>query len=334
MKIMIKTLVCAGSFVLAGHVYAACTQSQNEWVVFENQPSIDISEGKFTAQKFNSGLKCDGLASVTSRTHMRYLVSSVPSVLRNSETGETLNIHFRDDDNHSVNAGVTNDLSKTAIFSIFSGPEGSIPFSAFVDAGQIISPGIYNSTVQFRLKWYYSVPVLAAGPFGFFDNSPGFRRGVGDRVISWGSGVDSTTHFRITIKPDCRISVQDVNLGTAAFANQLEQVYTDVGVRCSARTPYSVAINDGSHSNGGQRRLKSTSSNHYINYDIYKNFYDQRWGSTGAQPWISDHATNNGGIYDGRAIQIFKMRTKVTPNNPDNLPGGQYTDKLIMQIIF
>lgn len=334
MKIMTKILLGSGLVLMAHTALANCTVNQNHQVNFGKYSSIQIYDGRLSSQVFNSGFACRGLVAVANWALIKYKVNNLPSNLTNSANGDVLNISFRDDNNASISQGVENILSKFDFLTLFNGPDNSIPFYATINPGQNVSPGVYESKTPFNLRWYYSVPDIAIFGVGRFFESPGFERGAGSNVRNWGAGEAATTNFKITIDPDCRISVQDVNLGTAVFANQLDQVYTDVGVRCSSRTPYSVAINDGSHSNGGQRRLKSTSSNHYINYDIYKNFYDQRWGSTGTQPWISDHATNNGGVYDGKTIQIFKMRTKVTPNNPENLPGGQYTDRLRMEIRF
>lgn len=334
MKIMTKILLCSGLVLLSYSAVASCTVNQNHQVNFGKYSSIQISEGRLTSEVFHSGFACRGLVAVSNWALIKYKVNNLPSNLINTANGDVLNITFRDENNANISQGAENILSKYDFLTLFNGPDNSIPFYATVNAGQNVSPGIYESKTPFNLRWYYSVPDIAILGVGRFFESPGFQRGVGSNVRNWGSGEAATSHFKITIDPDCRISVQNVNLGTATFANQLQQVYTDVGVRCSSRTPYSVAINDGSHSNGGQRRLKLTTGNSYINYDIYKNNYDERWGSTGVEPWVSSRATQNGGVHDGRTTQIFKMRTEVTKNNPDNLPGGQYQDNLRLEIRF
>lgn len=335
MKIMTKILLGSGLVLMAHTALADCKVSQNHQVDFGKYSSIQIYDGRLSSQVFNSGFGCRGLVAVANWALIKYKVNNLPSNLTNSANGDVLNISFRDDNHASISQGVENILSKFDFLTLFNGPDNSIPFYATINPGQNVSPGVYESKTPFNLRWYYSVPDIAIFGVGRFFESPGFERGAGSNVRNWGAGEAATTNFKITIDPDCRISVQDVNLGTAVFANQLQPVYTDVGIRCSSRTPYSVIINDGLSPNGGQRRLRSTNNpNSYINYDIYKNTINERWGSNGQQAWSSARATQNAGNYDGRTGQTFRMRTEVTKNNPDNLPAGQYTDKLIMQINF
>lgn len=335
MKIMTKALWATGLLTLSAQIYADCTISQNYLVEFPNRSSIDLGEGKTTAQSFNSGLKCSGALGLANTAYIKYKVETVIPQLINSNTNEALSFSLRDSSNNPVSNGTEKDLTEFDFITIFNGPDNSIPFYATLNAGQTVSPGVYESKQQFRVRWYYSVPNFAFGGGGIFHESPRFRRPGTFNKLEWGAGEVSSTYFRIKIERDCRISVQDVNLGTAVFANQLEPVYTEVGVRCSSRTPYSVAINDGSNSNGGQRRLRSANSPYrYINYDIYKNTLNERWGSNGQQTWSSARATQNAGNHDGRTVQRFRMRTEVIKNNPDNLPGGQYKDNLRMEIRF
>lgn len=331
-KIIVKTIVFLGLATLSVQVLADCKQSQNAWVDFPKQSSIHLTEVGFSNQSFNSGLNCTGILALANNGYVKYRVIGLPTQLQNTQNSDAINIYIKDTSEKDATEGAEHDLSKFDLISLFNGPNNSIPFYVFMDAGQMLSPGTYQSTTQFRLRWYYSVPAVALLGVGKFHESPGFIRS-GIEGPQWGSGVESSTNFRIVIEPDCRVSTQNISLGSAAFAAQLQPVYTEVGIRCSAKTPYSVSINNGTYASAHQRRLRS-SSGHYIYYDIFKGTSNQRWGSAGDELWNSADASSQASIYDGKTIQIFNMRTEASKNNLDTLPAGTYKDSLRMEVKF
>lgn len=330
MKMIAKTIVYLGLATLSAQVLAACDLSQNAWIEFPKQSSISIDSDGVNNQSFNSGLKCPGVLDIGSYTYVKYQVESIPTYLQNTQNSDVININIKDVDGNNVTEGVENDLSRLSLVSLFNGANKSIEFYIFVTKGEMVSPGTYESRTQFRLRWYYSVSVVGVAGIGIFNSSPGFSR-IGPK---WGSGVESTTNFKIVIDADCRVSTQNISFGTSAFATQLQPVMTEVGIRCSSKTPYTVSLNNGTNANGTQRRLKSISGNNYILYEIFKGMTNQRWGSSASELWESSEATSQAGVYDGKTSQVYQLRAEVSPNNSDTLPAGEYTDTLHLEVAF
>jgi hypothetical protein len=96
------------------------------------------------------------------------------------------------------------------------------------------------------------VPAIAVAGIGFYFSSPGFNRGIFGIGFDWGSGSDSSLNLSIEVLPDCRIATNDVNFGTAAFADAFTPVKTSMGIRCSVKTPYKVSLNDGLYPQNGK----------------------------------------------------------------------------------
>ena len=126
-----------------------------------------------------------------------------------------------------------------------------------------------------------------------------------------------------------------MNLGTAAFADAFVPVQTSMGIRCSAKTPYNVGLNNGLNPRSRpQRAMKSETRNNYLRYEIYKNSSTERWGSNGSERWSSANATTNPGNYDAKNQQGYSFTTKILETNSDNLPAGKYSDTVTVQVEF
>ena len=178
------------------------------------------------------------------------------------------------------------------------------------------------------------MPAIAVAGIGFYFSSPGFNRGFLGLGFDWGSGSDSSLNLSIEVLPDCRIATNDVNFGTAAFADAFTPVKTSMGIRCSVKTPYKVSLNDGLYpQNGNQRAMKSETGNNYMSYEIYKNSTTERWGRNNEQ-WLSDVATTNPGIYDAKTQQGYAFTTKILDTNSLSLPAGKYSDTVTVQVEF
>ncbi|EPG40842.1 Csu type fimbrial protein [Acinetobacter colistiniresistens] len=334
-----KTLLGSSLFLslmsLGSWAHADCNVSSSGNVTIAQIPSIALTESGIQSSQFSAGLQCTGFSlGVGNKTYLKYRVDQMPVNYVNSQTGDTLTANYLDTDNKPITRGREVDMSQTSLINFFNGPDGSIPFYVRIPAGQTVSPGTYLAETPFKVKWYYSVPALAIIGFGSFYESPGFKRPGIFSSLNWGSGRDSSINLKIEVKSDCRISTSDVNFGTAAFAAAFEPVKTSMGVRCSAKTPYYVSLNNGLYPrSGNQRAMKSESSNHYLTYDIYKNSTTERWGSN-SERWSSASATTNAGNYDGKTQQGYAFTAKILESNPDNLPAGTYRDTVTIQVEF
>lgn len=326
----------AGSLFVAAQSNAACQVSSGSSYSIGSMSSIALMDTGVASNQFNAGLSCTGFSlAALNMTYLKYKVSQIPESYKNTITGEQLYVSYLDTNNNPITINQEVDLSSFTILNFFSGPNNSLPFYVRINAGQAVSPGIYKSEVPYKVRWYYSVPALAVAGLGIYFESFGFSRGILGLGFNWGSGEDVTTDLSIEVLPDCRISTNNVNFGTAAFANAFEPVQTSLGIRCSVRTPYHVSLNNGLYPrNGNQRAMKSIIGNNYLNYEIYKNSTTERWGSSGTERWSSLNATTNAGIHDARTQQGYAFTAKILDNNSANLPSGTYKDTLTVQIEF
>ncbi|WP_151798750.1 Csu type fimbrial protein [Acinetobacter bereziniae] len=335
-KIIPVSLLCTGLMLITVHSYAECDVSTSGNVSIGTMPSITLAETGLQSTQFNAGLSCSGFLTILTVSYIKYRVDQMPVNYINSVNGERITVNYLDTANNPISLGSERELGGLSLIGLFSGPGGSLQFNARVNPGQAVSPGIYRAEKPFKVKWYYSVPYFGVGPAQLSFESPGFTRGFWPFVsFSWGSGRDATFDLQLEVLPDCRISTNDVNFGTVAFATAFEPVQTSMGVRCSAKTPYKVSLNNGLYpQSGNQRAMKSETTNNYLRYEIYKNATIQRWGSNGSEQWLSTNATTNAGNYDGKNPQGYAFTSKILENNLNNLPAGKYSDTITVQVEF
>ncbi|MBP2545007.1 Csu type fimbrial protein [Acinetobacter guillouiae] len=335
-KIIPAGLLFSGLILITAQSYADCSVNSSGNVSIGKVPSITLAENGVQSSQFSAGLSCSGFSlALANTTYLKYRVDQMPANYINSVTGERLTVNYLDTNSNPITVGQERDLSSFTIINFFTGPNGALPFYAKINPGQAVSPGIYRAETPFKVKWYYSVPALAVIGIGIFFESPGFSRGL--PIIGgfrWGTGSDASLNLSIEVLPDCRISTNDVNFGTAAFADAFTPVKTSMGIRCSVKTPYKVSLNDGLYpQNGNQRAMKSGTGNNYMSYEIYKNSSTERWGRNNEQ-WLSDVATTNPGIYDANTQQGYAFTTKILETNSLSLPAGQYSDTVTVQVEF
>ncbi len=325
-----RLFIISFSLLASGYTAAACKVTQGGESLLLSVPSISLYENGQESKELNSGLACTGLnLSLLSDFKVKYRVELLPIYFTNRLTGDKLYVNYKDFHGHDLAEGETVDLSQFKILNFFTGTKGEIPFRFNIPAGQNLSPGIYTSPVPLQIRWFYAVPALAVGGIGIYHRSPGFIRGIRD-----GAGELSQQALKIEVLPDCRILTNDINFGTEAFISNFEPIQTSMGIRCSSKTPYKVSLNNGLYAqNGNQRAMKSTTSNQFINYEIYKNKSNERWG-LGNESWSSSDATSNPGVYDGFTQQNYMFTTKILENNPDNLPAGLYEDIVKVEVSF
>ncbi|KHF78800.1 Sigma-fimbriae tip adhesin [Acinetobacter sp. neg1] len=334
-----KSLFFASLFLLpSGYATAGCSVTQAGDKKLLSAPSMSLYESGYRSGKISSGLSCTGVKfGLLNKTFLYYRVDHLANNLINKLTGETLNVNFSSADNNNkpLKEGELVDLSSFSFVNVFSGTDGAVQFDYTIPAGQNVSPGIYTTPAPLQVTWFYSVPLLAGIGIGIFDSSPGFNRGLpGPKESDKGAGVLTKQTLNIEVLPDCRILTNDINFGTEAFVSNFEPVQTSMGIRCSSKTPYKVSLNNGLNAkNGNQRAMKSTTSNDFINYEIYKNNSNERWGLNN-ESWSSSDATSNPGVHDGITQQNYMFTTKILGNNPDNLPAGLYEDIVRVEVKF
>ena len=334
-KLMPAGLLFSGLILLTAQSQAACVITSSGNVSMGTISSMTLTEQGTKSHQFSAGLRCEGFSmAFANMTYLKYRVDQIPDNYVNSLTGETLFVNYLDTNNQAIGLGKEIDMSTFTLLKIFSGVDGSLPFYAEINPGQTVSPGRYTANKPFKVKWYYSVPSVAALGIGVFFESPGFSRGFLGIGFNWGPGSDANLNLYIDVLPDCRISTNAVNFGTSPFADVFTPVQTSLGVRCSVYTPYYVGLNNGLYpQTGNQRAMKASNSNNFLRYEIYKNATTERWGSNGNERWSSLEATTNPGQHNTNQ-QGFSFTAKVLDTNSPSLPAGNYSDTITVNVEF
>ena len=334
-KIIPAGLLFSGLILITAQSQAACVITSSGNVTMGAISSMTLAEQGTQSNQFSAGLRCEGFSlALANMTYLKYRVDQMPINYINSGTGESLTVDYLDTNNKAIGLGKEVDMSAFSLLNFFTGPNGALPFYAKINSGQNVSPGRYTADKSFKVKWYYSVPELAFIGIGSFFESPGFNRGGLITAFNWGTGSDANLNLYIDVLPDCRISTNAVNFGTSPFADVFTPVQTSLGVRCSVFTPYHVGLNNGLYpQSGNQRAMKASSSNNYLHYEIYKNASTERWGSSGNERWSSLEATTNPGQHN-TSQQGFAFTTKILDTNPSNLPAGNYSDTVTVNVEF
>lgn len=329
-KIIPVCLLFSGLILITAQSKAACTLKSSDSVFLGSIPSFTMTEIGVQSVEFDSGLSCTAVTTAGRTVYRKYRIEDVPVNFINKSNDDTIRVRFTDHQGKALTSGAENESNYFILVNINDSSDMSMKFKATVEPGQSVSPGYYTLERPFKIKWYYSVPYGASS-----DSSPGFSRGGLFGGGSWGSGSDVVLDMSLIIASDCRISSKDVNFGTAVFASEFKPVKSSIGIRCSAKTPYYVGLNNGLYpQNGNQRAMKSETSNNYMSYEIYKNSTTERWGTSINERWLSSNATTNAGNYDGLNSQGYSFTTKILETNSDNLPPGNYSDTVTISVIF
>ncbi len=331
------------TFFYSSEAEANCVV-QNTNANLGTYPSTQVENGQVESIPFSSGLNCTGLATVASATYLKYVVNNVSSSLVNIndpqktiplEVYERFTTSFTNDGTPvRVTNSYTESIKAITLLSLFFGPDGNLSMFATVPVqGTKIVPGTYRGTLT--ITWFYSIPALAILGLGNFYESPGFDRpllGIGDP--EWGSGITSTMTIELTVDRDCSLLVTPINFGTAPFAQKFNPVTNTLQIRCSAGTPYSVGLSNGSSGVAPRTMINQTDSSKKLAYEIYKANTIERWGNLGSERWHSDDATRNSEVYDGSTYQEYDATAKILDSNSNALPSGTYKDNVIVEVEF
>lgn len=333
-KILPAGLLFSGLILIAAQSQAECIITSSGKVSMGTISSMTLTEQGTQSNQFSAGLACTSFATLATTSYIKYRVDQMPVNYKNAGTGETLTVNYLDTNNQTISQGREVDISSFSLINLFSGPDGALLFKAKINPGQTVSPGRYEAETPFKVKWYYSVAGFGIGSLATHYESPGFSRGFLGIGFTWGTGSDATLNLYIDVLPDCRISTNAVNFGTAPFADVFTPVQTSMGGRCSVYTPYRIGLNNGLNpQSGNQRAMKASNSNNYLHYEIYKNASTERWGSSGNERWSSLEATTNPGQHHTNQ-QGFAFTTKILDTNPVNLPAGNYSDTVTVNVEF
>jgi spore coat protein U-like protein len=94
--------------------------------------------------------------------------------------------------------------------------------------------------------------------------------------------LSGTAIARLRVDTSCGLTTEPLQFGNVnIFSGQVDAT-SNIRLRCGPAVAYSVAIDNGQHPNGAQRRMWNGGTFFsYVNYQIYRNAArTQVWGST------------------------------------------------------
>lgn len=335
MKNKLLSLLTVGILSLSTQqVFADCTTGVMSALLGPvNSLDIGSLSDLGTAAMVRGGLTCPSGLTLAVKSYIKYMAIDLPTELVHSNGLNKAQIKIWD----SQKKPVTNDekdLSSVSLTTLFTGPEGSVPFYVTVNNTRNLKPGIYKGSL--KIKWFYSVPYAGILGATLRYESEGFELGsyiLGTYVKSWGSGNLSIINITLTVTEDCNINAQNINFGKAPLVSKFNPVTGTVQITCSAETPYSVGLSDGQNFDQTRRMLNTTGSG-YLPYEIYKHTTTNRWGHLGTERWSSADATFNPGIYDGSAVQGYAYTAKIIDDASNPSVVGTYKDTLTIEVAF
>jgi spore coat protein U-like protein len=213
--------------------------------------------------------------------------------------------------NSEVSIGGTYTWSGSTLLGLLNSKRYSLPLYFRTVAGQNISAGPYQVTLNFRFDWNIcSVGVAACITY------------------QSGSGTPGTT-LTLTVTNDCTaISAPAVSFDSAPLVQNFKSVSQTIGITCTKGSSYTVGVDNGTHASGATRRMAN--GGNFMNYEIYKSNGIDRWGSTGAERWSSgaSSAVSSDGLLRSYSYVARVLTNQTTP------PAGSYTDTLVVDITF
>lgn len=156
-------------------------------------------------------------------------------------------------------------------------------------------------------------------------------------ALTAGSALAATTstqfNVTITITESCTFSTTATDVAFGNVVRQTAQTATgNLYVTCTNGTPYTIALNNGSHSSGTtttatSRRMYSSATSSYVPYGLYT-------GSTLATVW--GDGTNSTGTVGGTgtaAQQTVPVYGQVAAAST-NVAAGSYSDVVTATITY
>ena len=191
-------------------------------------------------------------------------------------------------------------------------------------------PGTYNGTVNI----YARLPGSHSSPVGSYNASftpklTGNFGNVSCLYNSYDDHISTMSPFTVqaTIKPSCSsVTATDLSFGQSTGLLTANMDGTSViSVTCVNGTPYRVGLNDGTSASGTARRMKLSTGNDYVTYELYRdNGYSQRWGNAQG----TDTVAGTGSGFSQQIAVYGRVPPQVTPT------PGSYADTVTVYVYY
>ena len=141
-----------------------------------------------------------------------------------------------------------------------------------------------------------------------------------------GNTVGNTINLGLVIEDECTIQTDDLDFAPTGISDQNMDATGNIDIECTNRTPYSIALDAGTHAGVAgdvdTRRLKNAGTD-FINYQLYSDTFSTVWGHTvGTDTVDSASATGSG--------ETITVHARVPAKQ--NVAIGTYTDQVTATI--
>ncbi len=317
----------------SAQTYGTCTVSPATMNLGSISSYAAVSES--AAGSGATGLACTTLLTLAAPSYIKVKVDN-SSFLLTGPGGQTLSFTLSSSPGGTpLGVGSEADFSTTALLSLFSGPNNSIPLYIATSTKSGLAAGTYTGTLT--LRWYFSVCIAGALTVCLSDSrSPGLTRNAITSVLTgWGTGVPVTVSITLNVTRDCQITAPGLSFGTAPLVGSFNPVTRTISIRCTRDTPYTVGLGDGMNFSG-VRRMRQGSTSNYLRYEIYRgnSAGTGRWGSAlSGERRSSATADSYPGIYDSSTLQGYSYSAIIDPAQITP-PPGTYTDTVVIDVAF
>jgi spore coat protein U-like protein len=309
----------------------ACTTTSTALIDLGSATSFDVTVPQANAGSGGSGLSCPGLLGLLSSQYIYLTVDNKSAGLVNSITGDVIPFDIATlPSGTPITPGATSgNLAGASLLSL-GGVNGEVQLYVSLGAAPNVASGTYTGTIEVR--WHYAVcgAIDAVGIcVGSWTRSPGITQSCFLLLCTLqssslpGPGVPVDITVTLNITRDCRFDADDIDFGSAPFADSFEPVSGALGVTCTKGTTYTVGLSDGNYAAGGRRRMASGANR--LEYDVFFPGGD-RWDNTARRAEQMAPA-------QGNAPESFTYEARVYPDQTTP-PPGVYQDTLIIDVAF
>lgn len=310
---------------------AACMTTSTTSIDLGDKTSFEAATAAEGAGSGSSGLACSGILGLLSSQYIFLSVDAKSAGLVNPVSGDSIPFEVTTvPGGVPLAAGLTSgNLAGASLLSL-GGANGDVQFFFNVGAAGNVASGTYTGTITVR--WHYAVctNISAVGIcVGGWTRSAGITQScvLGLCTVTQaslpGAGAAVQVTVTLTVTRDCRFDADDIDFGSAPFADSFAPVTGALRVTCTKGTTYSVGLGSGNYFSNGRRRMGFGANR--LEYDVFQ---------PGGLPWddLAHRALQPvpalGNVPESFTYEAHIYADQLTP------PTGVYQDVLVIDVAF
>jgi spore coat protein U-like protein len=319
--------------VLFGQHARACVATSTAEIDLGTRTSFEVGTPLSNAGSGGSGLTCAGLLGLLTSQYIFLSVDDMSTGLVNPVSGDSIpfSVATLPAGVPIVPGGTSGNLASGSLLSL-GGVNGEVQFFVSLGAAGNVSSGTYTGTIT--LRWHFAtcgnLGAAGACALGPWTTSPGITQSCVLGILCTvttaslpGPGVAVQVTIKLEVTRDCRFDADDIDFGSAPFADGFTPVSGALQVTCTKGTTYSVGLSDGNYFSAGRRRMASGANR--LQYDVFLPG-GVRWNDStqrAEQPLPAQ----------GNLPETFIYEARVYSDQPTP-PAGDYQDVLVIDVAF